>query len=396
MLKQLVMFVVALTSTAGFAATGTDISSYWEIFSNQPYEEGAFPDSNVWYERIRIGVDSSKSTALKITVPPQATDAYISFTVYSQRFGTMLDSRATIHSGDMKPNADGTYTLYALPSSRIESSALQNKFLLYFDETQEAMSYIEIWFRTYDIREQNRPILPVVEAVDPDDVTQAVAAPPRIVAYQPSRFTNIDLLPPSPDANGWFRFFRPANTTGLYSNPDTSYLSTRMIQSRRADLIAVTRFRRPDAKSWSLCMAGGLLQQTGSCLSRVNAVYDGDYVVVVISHTDPRTPAEKNRINYLPHTNFRLGTGAIYRNLLPSETAPTSIVNVPLLPKKSERAPNFDAHEYAAEKTMMEFGPVGIQCVKGTSDVPRHEDDPPPCDWRKAVQALTEYQESLR
>ncbi len=389
--------LIALLGTTPALATPTinfDMSEYWETFSNQPYGEGAFPDANVWYERIRIGVHPEQPTALKFNIPPQGTGTYISLTVYSQRLGAMIDERSTIHSGRLQTNADGSYTIHALPASRLNGNTPpDNTFLLYDDGTQ-GVSYLEIWFRTYDIREQNRPALPHVMAVDPDDWTQPIERPKNIVAYRPSRLTQVDLLPPAPDHNGWVRFFRPPTTNGLYANPDTTYLSARMIQSRQLDLVTVIRFKKPDAKSWSFCMAGGLWQQTGSCLSHLNAVYDNGYITIVIAHSDPRNINEQRRYNYLPQTTFRLGTGAIYRNLLPEEDSPHSILKVPPLPRSSERPPEFDTDSFAADQTMGEFAPVGIQCRRRTTNG-RANYAELPCNWRNSLQQLSDYQNQL-
>lgn len=390
------VFCVAACSvdSSGFSQT-QDCSGNWQRWSAKPGQEGAFPDNHVSYFRYTFEVPQDRKIALRISAR-YPVGRYMGFNIYNT---AKMDSVAGISDAEINPDAgfenpyrsgsrsgDERYTLIMDPHdpkiSQEEVDRIAEGSNL-SEETPEVDAekkkyQREVWYRIYDPTDgeggQGQVELPKIEAID-QATGLPVECPAAAVIPVPKGELNWGRLtsaPPGPDRDGGLSFVHHQGM-GLYANRDTSYLAARLKLLGADKEVVVLKFKAPrsaraiedlknpeniDVRYWSFCVGGAVTTLTYECLADRNAKVDAEgFVKIVVA---PGSFREKiHDANFLERPIGALPV-LIYRNLITRENFEGSFSKVPVWGATSRFQGN--AGEYAAEKFIGEYAPVGRVC----------------------------------
>jgi len=380
--------------TRGFSQS-QDCTSQWQAWSQKPGDEGAFPDSHVSYFRYTFEVPKGRKIAFRVTAK-YPVGRYMGFNIYNT---AKMDSLAGIADFEINPDEgfenpyrsgeaapDARYTLWMNPHEpAIHQSIdginnprgnLRNEQP--DSEAERKIFQREIWYRIYDPTDgpggNGRTELPKVEAVDQETGLPVECPTPALIPVPKGEFDwgRMWAAPPGPDSKGNLHFVHHQGM-GLYANRDTDYVAARLKLIGASDEVVILKFRAPksahsigdlkdpsriDVRYWSFCIGAAVTTVTTECLVDRNARVDGDgFVKIVIAPPSLREIVQDANFMVRP---LGMMPVLIYRNLIPRADFPGSFSKVPLW---RSRLPFVEgADEYAADKFIGEYAPVGKVC----------------------------------
>ncbi len=363
--------------------TATDCSAQWTRFSQKPGDEGAFPDTQVSYYRYMFKLPKDQPIHIRVSgVYPNGR--YMGYNLYDPN---KMDSVAGISDQEIKSDvgydnpfqtglwqAFDSYTLWFDPQQQIitqDSTALSSSTSPTSEQNRE------IWYRIYDPKDgpgaTGAVALPRIETFDAR--TGAPVACPEAITIEvpkaPQGIGQAANLPPGPDDNGNIRFVHH-NGMGLYANRDTNYVSARLKMRGADEDVAVIKFKAPrsaqsiddldrpglfDVRYWSFCIGSALSTTTSGCVSDSNAKVDesGFVTIVIASRRPEQLPVHAHYLERVKGTIPIM----IYRNLLPTTNFTGDLSKIPIW---QAGWPGRNADEYAADKFIGTYAPIGKLC----------------------------------
>ena len=390
-----VLFVAACgVDSPGFSQT-QDCSGRWQAWSAKPGEEGAFPDTHVSYFRYTFEVPKDRKIALRVSAR-YPVGRYMGFNIYNT---AKMDSVAGISDVEINPDEgyenpyrSGThsgndrYTLVMNPHdpkiSQDVGSAISGPVTL-TNETPDAEAekkkyQREVWYRIYDPTDGEGGLgqvdLPRIEAIDQTTGLPVECPAPALIPVPKGELNwgRLTSAPPGPDRDGGLHFVHHQGM-GLYANRDTSYLAARLKLLGADKEVVVLKFKAPrsarsiedlrnpqdiDVRYWSFCIGGAVTTLTYECLADRNAkIDDNGFVKIIIAPESLRSRVTD--ANFLERPIGILPV-LIYRNLISREDFAGSFANIPVWKTRSLFRGN--AGEYAADKFIGEYAPVGRVC----------------------------------
>lgn len=389
----LILDFFALTFAVLYFANGhalaADCSSGWEVFSSQPYQQLAMPDTNVKYWRYRFRVKGQQQFYLKVSGHfPHGR--YMNFSTYDQRTlnstGSLSDFIIKPDPGFANPFAEPLTPSIGEQKYRIalaQKGAPQplwsngNTMEMPTPRDADEERAVELWYRIYlpAPERQQAPTksqnirLPRIESVDKN---QNGVDCPAGIKILPKLWGALKNMPPS-DVEGQIVFYAPS-AQRLYSNPDTQYLAA-PLDFKKGEL-AIIRFRAPktftsartddrstkktEARYWSVCISG-LDTRTSECLADQNATLDQyGFINLVIGPESLRSQIQTMGLNFLAKGRFMTPL-VIYRNLLPEDGYAG---NFKLIPTMVRDSPEIDLYfrMQAAKNYIGDYAPSGQIC----------------------------------
>lgn len=388
----LLFLIVGCQPASAGLEDSSDCSGQWEAWSQKPGVEGAFPDTQVSYYRYTFKVPQTSKIMFKVT-GQFPNGRYTGFNIYNS---TNMDSVVGIADYEINPDAgssnpfrtgtmtdDDGYTLWMdphdpqisqLPITSHLSGGNQNPDA---DQTVSGNSR-EIWYRIYDAKDdpggRGNVELPRIEAFN-QATGEATACPQPVSIPVPKgkfEWSKLWTLPPGPSDAGILSFVHHKGM-GLYANRDTDYVAARLRLRGGRDEVTILKFRAPrsakgiedlarpenlDVRYWSFCIGSALTTTTAVCLNDSVATLDQDgFVTIVIGNSSIK--------EFTAGANFLerpLGTlpVLIYRNLIPREGFSGAFKNIPFW--KAVMPVLGSAEEYAADKFIGDYAPVGKVC----------------------------------
>ena len=382
-----VCLIIGLNSTGPTQAQNSDCSAQWQVYSQQPDNEGAFPDTHVSYFRYTFQLPADGKIMFKVSGNfPHGR--YMGFNIYNS---AQMDSKTGIADFEIEPDSgsqnpyqtgdDSTsnaYTLWMNPHEPKIAHTPTHISLTDGSDDNAATMNREIWYRIYAPADgpgnRGQAELPRIEAFDQAS-GRLVACPTHVEIPVPKGsldWSKLWTLPPGPRDDKSLHFVHHQGM-GLYANRDTHYVAARLPLRGSSDDVAIIKFRAPrvpasiadfshpdraDVRYWSFCIGAAMTTTTSSCLSDSDAVVDENgFVTIVIGK--PALRSLVTGVNFMDRPNAFLPI-LIYRNLLTTDGFMGDIRTIPFWMARQPLSSISD--DYAADKFIGDYAPLGIVC----------------------------------
>ena len=388
-----IRFMSYLTLTIGLSVTGqsmaqiSDCSGQWQVFSQIPDNEGAFPDTHVSYFRYTFQLPAERKIMFKVS-GRYPRGRYMGFNIYNS---VQMDSKTGIADFEIEPDSGsenpyrtgdadtaGSYTLWMNPHEpKIAQTPMVNDLTAATDDPTAKLNR-EIWYRIYAPSNgaggSGEVDLPRVEAYDQSS-GRPVACPTHVEIPVPKGsldWSKLWTLPPGPREDKSLHFVHHQGM-GLYANRDTHYVAARLPLRGSSDDVAIIKFRAPrvpssmgdlghperaDVRYWSFCIGSAMVTTTSSCLSDGDAIVDENgFVTIVIGK--PAFRVLTSGVNFMNRPNAFLPM-LIYRNLLTTDGFTGDIRTIPFWMARNPLTSIAD--DFAADKFIGDYAPVGLVC----------------------------------
>lgn len=349
--------------------------SLWLKYSSAPYDQGAFPDTNVTYYRYAFQWPSHAPMKMRIR-GQMPFGRYMTFNVYDRdtrtSLGSFPDSQILSETNPLEEVKEGES--YSVWLTSQHDPSLRNQLVLPGSSDQ----VFEIWYRIYlpEGNEWGGVELPILEFFEGEKSTPSPTPPslPPLLAKSVG-LKDFKKLPPRPTSEGDVYFYS-APGFEFYNNQDNQYLVSRLDFSKGKDFLLLSfkspRFGKtkgqikPEVRYFSFCLGSAKTTQTSHCISDQEFILQEETSHLLIG---PHSKSgvliseicRKLGINFLPRGKNFIPL-LIYRNVLPEPDFKGKAHSEFAWPPSDDKITKEEAaHSYAQHHHIGSYSPIGKQ-----------------------------------